>query len=156
MKLAPGKGRLLTPRTVLLGLSFAAMVVCTIGGSAHYRKSPWGDLWQPIGWLLSMFFLLLAFLPDLRDMATSKSLVNPKAAFFLFWILFFVVSHLWNFSTAPWNGDSLFDESGNDLGYLKTNVISHPYQAAWFHPPDYFPRNAVSLLRLGISQAIRF
>jgi DNA-binding beta-propeller fold protein YncE len=81
-----------------------------------------------------MFFLLCAFLVDPRGLATGfKSLVKPKTAFFLFWILFFVVSHLWNFGTAPWNGDALFDESGNDLGYLKSNVIGHPYQAAWFH-----------------------
>ncbi len=81
-----------------------------------------------------MFFLLCAFLPAARGLATGfRSLIKPKTAFFLFWILFFVVSHLWNFRTAPWNGDALFDESGNDLGYLKSNVISHPYQAAWFH-----------------------
>jgi DNA-binding beta-propeller fold protein YncE len=81
-----------------------------------------------------MFFLLCAFLPDLRGVATGfKSLVKPKTAFFLFWILFFVVSHLWNFRTAPWNGDALFDESANDLGYLKSHIIGHPYQAAWYH-----------------------
>jgi hypothetical protein len=60
-------------------------------------------------------------------------LIKPKTAFFLFWILFFVVSHLWNFRTAPWNGNGLFDESANDLGYLQTNIIGHPYQAAWYH-----------------------
>jgi DNA-binding beta-propeller fold protein YncE len=49
--------------------------------------------------------------------------------------LFFVVSHLWNFRTAPWNGGALFDESGWDLWYLKTYVIGHPYQAAWLHFP---------------------
>ena len=81
-----------------------------------------------------MLFLLLAFLPHPRELATGiETLITPKTAFFLFWILFFVVSHLWNFRTAPWNGDALFDESGNDLGYLKSNVIGHPYQAAWFH-----------------------
>src|SRR6266550_782656 len=81
-----------------------------------------------------MLFLLCAFLPDPGSLATGfKSLIKPKTAFFLFWILFFVVSHLWNFRTAPWNGDALFDESANDLGYLKSNVIGHPYQAAWFH-----------------------
>jgi len=81
-----------------------------------------------------MFFLLCAFLPAPRGLAAGfRSLISPKTAFFLFWILFFVVSHLWNFRTAPWNGDGLFDESGNDLGYLKSNVIGHPYQAAWFH-----------------------
>jgi DNA-binding beta-propeller fold protein YncE len=79
-----------------------------------------------------MFFLLCAFLPDPRGLATGfKSLIKPKTAFFLFWILFFVVSHLWNFRTAAWNGDGLFDESGNDLRYLKSHIIGHPYQAAW-------------------------
>ena len=134
MKLALGKSQLLTPRIVLLGLSIISLVICVIGGTAHYRKFAWGDPWQPIGWLLSMFFLLCAFLPDSRGLATGfKSLVKPKTAFFLFWILFFVVSHLWNFRTAPWNGDGLFDESGNDLGYLKSNIIGHPYQASWYH-----------------------
>src|SRR5436190_19933227 len=134
MDLSQRKSRLLTSRVLLLGFSVISLVICAWAGAAHYRKLAWGDPWQPIGWLLSMFFLLCAFLPDPRGLATGfKSLVKPKTAFFLFWILFFVVSHLWNFQTAPWNGDGLFDESGNDLGYLKSNVIGHPYQASWFH-----------------------
>jgi DNA-binding beta-propeller fold protein YncE len=134
MALFQRKSGLLTPRILLLGFSLISLVICAGAAAAHYRKLAWGDPWQPIGWLLSMFFLLCAFLPDLRNLATGfKSLVKPKTAFFLLWILFFVVSHLWNFRTAPWNGDALFDESANDLGYLKSNVIGHPYQAAWFH-----------------------
>jgi sugar lactone lactonase YvrE len=134
MKLALGKSQLLTPRIVLLGLSIISLVICAWAGAAHYRKLAWGDPCQPIGWLLSMFFLFCAFLPAPGGLATGfKSLLKPKTAFFLFCILFFVVSHLWNFRTAPWNGDALFDESGNDLRYLKSHVIGHPYQAAWFH-----------------------
>ena len=134
MQLAQRKSALPPARILLLGLSLVSLVVCAVGGTAHYRRAAWGDPWQPIGWLLGMFFFLLAFLPDTRGLATGfKSLIKLKTAFFLFWILFFVVSHLWNFRTAPWNGDALFDESGNDLGYLKSNVIGHPYQAAWFH-----------------------
>jgi hypothetical protein len=146
------KSRFLTPRILFLGLSLIAMVICAVGATAHYRKLAWGDPWQPIGWLLSMFFLLCAFLPDSRGLATGfRSLIKSKTAFFLFWILFFVISHLWNLRSAPWNGDALFDEPGNDLGYLKSNVIiSHPYQAAWF-PWRYFTRNPVSLLCVGFS-----
>ena len=81
-----------------------------------------------------MLFLILAFLPGSRQVGAGlKTFIKPKTAFFLFWIVFFVVSHLWNFRVAPWNGDALFDESGNDLGYLKSYVIGHPYQAAWYH-----------------------
>jgi sugar lactone lactonase YvrE len=121
-------------RILLLGLSFVSLAVCAWGGAAHYRNAPWGDPWQPVGWLLSMGFLLVAFLPSPHHWATGfKSLIKPKTAFFLLWILFFVVSHLWNFRTAPWNGDALFDESGWDLWYLKSYVIGHPYQASWLH-----------------------
>jgi sugar lactone lactonase YvrE len=128
------KSKLSIPRILLFGLSLVSLVICAVGAAAHYRKAPWGDPWQPMGWLLSMLFLLCAFLPDPRGLATGfRSLIKPKTAFFLFWILFFVVLHLWNFRTAPWNGDGLFDESANDLGYLKTHIIGHPYQAAWFH-----------------------
>src|SRR5213080_456228 len=134
MDLSQRKSRLLTPRVLLLCFSLISLVICAWAAAAHYRKLAWGDPWQPIGWLLSMFFLLCAFLPDPRGLATGfKSLIKLKTAFFLFWILFFVISHLWNFRTAPWNGDALFDESGWDLWYLKTYVSGHPYQAAWFH-----------------------
>ena len=123
-------------RSLFLGLSVVALAVCLAGGIAHYRKATWGDPWQPIGWLLSMLFLLAAFAASLRELVGRlKFLANPKAAFFLFWILFFVISHLWNFRTSPWNGNALFDESGWDLWFLKSYVIGHPYQAAWFHPP---------------------
>ena len=134
--MAHGKSRLFTTRILLLALSVISLVICVVGATAHYRKASWGDPWQPIGWLLSMVFLLAAFTASPRELTGRfKSLANPKAAFFLFWIVFFVVSHLWNFRTAPWNGDALFDESGWDLWYLKTYVIGHPYQPAWFHAP---------------------
>ena len=81
-----------------------------------------------------MFFLVLAFVPGPHALPRNlKGLITLKTAFFLFWVAFFIVSHLWNFRTAPWNGDSLFDESANDLWYLKSHIIGHPYQAAWFH-----------------------
>ena len=134
MNLAPKKDGLPILRILFLGLSLVSLSVCAFGAAAHYLKWAWGSPWQPIGWLLSMLFLLLAFLPQPHELTHGlKSLIHAKTAFFLFWILFFVVSHLWNFRTAPWNGDALFDESGNDLGYLKSYVIGHPYQAAWFN-----------------------
>jgi hypothetical protein len=133
MELVQRRG-LPTLRILFLGLSLVSLAACAFGAAAHYLNWAWGNLWQPIGWLLSMLFLLLALLPHLRELtAALKSLIHIKTVFFLFWILVFVVSHLWNFSTAPWNGNGLFDESGNDLGYLKSYVIGHPYQAAWFH-----------------------
>ena len=82
-----------------------------------------------------MVFLLFAFWPGPSELrANFKSVIKPKTAFFVFWILFFVVAHLWNLRTAPWNGDGLFEDAAVDLLYLKTHVASRPFQAAWFHP----------------------
>ena len=84
-----------------------------------------------------MLLLLLAFAPTPGNAGKllRASLNWKKTAFFAFWILVFVISHLWNFRTAPWNGNALFDESGWDLYFLKHYVIGRPFQAAWFHPP---------------------
>jgi hypothetical protein len=134
--LSQKKARFLTPRILLLGFSFVSLVICVLSGTAHYRKAGWGGSWHPIGWLLSMAFLMFAFLPGHRDLtAGAKSLIKPKTVFFVFWILFFVVAHLWNFRTAPWNGDGIFDDAADDLLFLKTHATGRPFQAAWFQ--DY-------------------
>jgi hypothetical protein len=113
-------------------------LICVLSGVAHYRKAGWGESWHPIGWLLSMAFLVSALLPGQRDLTAGfKSLVKPKTGFFLFWLLFFVISHLWHFRTAPWNGNGLFEDSAVDLLYLKTYVMGHPFQSAWFHPSPF-------------------
>lgn len=69
------KARFLISRILLLGLSFVSLVICLLSGVAHYRKAGWGDSWHPIGWLLSMAFLVFAFLPGQRDLTAGfKSL----------------------------------------------------------------------------------
>jgi DNA-binding beta-propeller fold protein YncE len=136
MELSQKERRFYVTKIVLLGLSFVSLIICTVGGTAHYLKWGWGNYAQPIGWLLAMLFLLLALAPQPQQMpGRLKSLINPRTVLFLFWVTVFVVSHLWNFKTAPWNGNGLFDESGWDLWFLKSYVIGHPYQAAWFHSP---------------------
>jgi hypothetical protein len=123
-------------QTWFLGLSIISLVLCGAGGILHYSKWAWGNPWQVVGWILSILFLLLAFSPQPKEVVTRiRASFNWKTLFFLFWILVFTASRLWNFRTAPWNGDGLFDESGWDLYFLKDFVIGHPYQAAWFHAP---------------------
>ena len=131
-------------RLLFFSLSLVSLVLCALGATAHYLKWALGNPWQLVGWLLSMVFLLLAFLPGPSELgANFKSVIKPKTAFFVFWILFFVIAHLWNFRTAPWNGDGIFDDSAVDLSYLKTTVTSQPFQAAWFHPYGFIARETL-------------
>src|SRR5438128_7165123 len=134
MDLSQWKSKLSIPRILLFSLSVVSLVVCAWAGTAHYLKWAWENPWQLVGWLLSMVFLLIAFLPGPSELrANFKSVIKPKTAFFVFWVLFFVVAHLWDFRTAPWNGDGLFEDASVDLLFLKTHVTSRPFQAAWFH-----------------------
>lgn len=122
-------------RRVFLVLAGISVVAGATGATLHYLKRVPGNAAHPTGWLLGMFFLLCAFLPDRRALAAAfRSLTKSKIAFFLFWTLFFVISHLWNFRTAPWNGNALFDESGWDLYFLKDRIMGHPFQPVW---PDH-------------------
>ena len=120
-------------RLLFLSLSAVSLVLCALGATAHYLKWAFGNPWQLVGWLLSMAFLLLAFLPGPGELRTNfKSVIKPKTAFFVFWILFFVVAHLWNFRTAPWNGDGIFDDAAQEVLLVKTHTTGRPFQAAWF------------------------
>jgi len=122
MDLAPTKDGLPKLRILFLGFSLASLAVCAFGAAAHYLKWAWRTRGSRLV-AASMFFLLCAFLPDPRDLATGfKSLIKPKTAFFLFWILFFVVSH--SGISGPRRGTEthFLTESGNDLGYLKVTL----------------------------------
>ncbi len=135
MGLSQWKSRLSIAKILLFSLSVVSLLIGAAGATSHYLRWSWGNRAHPIGWLLSMLFLLVAFAPSPRESARwLKSLIRPRTAFFLFWILFFIVSHLWNFRTAPWNGNALFDESGWDLYFLKSHIMGHPFQPVW---PDH-------------------
>jgi hypothetical protein len=123
-------------RALFLGLSVISLAACAVGATLHYLKRVWGNSAHPVGWLLGMLFVVLAFSPRPRQIAAGlRSSLNPKTAFFVFWILFFTAAHVWHFSRAPWNGNGLFDESGWDLWFLKSYVMGQPFQPAWFHSP---------------------
>jgi hypothetical protein len=120
-------------KLLFLSLSVVSLVLCALGATAHYLKWAFGNPWQLVGWLLSMLFLLLAFFPGPSELkANFKSVIKPKTVFFVFWILFFVVAHLWSLRTAPWNGDGIFDDAAQDLLLVKTHGIGRSFQAAWF------------------------
>ena len=78
-------------RLFFLSLSVVSLVLCALRSTAPYLKLAWGNPRQPAGCLLGMFFLLLAFAPQLRQFAsTLNSLITPRAAFIAVWLLLFV------------------------------------------------------------------
>src|SRR5947207_5001409 len=79
------------PRILFLGLSFVSLAICAYCAASHYLKWNWGNPGQPIGWLLSMLFLLLAFSPRTQQVAAGlQSFVQPNTAYFVLWFISFL------------------------------------------------------------------
>jgi hypothetical protein len=67
------KGRPCVLRASVLSFSVVSWAVCALSAAAHYLKWASGNPWQLLGWLFSMFFLLLAYARQPRDRHWLKS-----------------------------------------------------------------------------------
>ncbi len=112
---------------VISGLS------CLIATNFHYTNQYPGNPVTWIGWILSMVFLLFAFFPTSQDIKSwLLSLKSLPCLIFVLLAGFFVISHLWNFETAPWNENGVFDDAAWDIYFAKKYISSDaPFQAAY-------------------------
>jgi hypothetical protein len=71
MNSSRAKGRPCVLRASVLSFSVVSWAVCALSAAAHYLKWASGNPWQLLGWLFSMFFLLLAYARQPRVIATG-------------------------------------------------------------------------------------
>ncbi len=123
-------------------LAVLSAFVCIIASVVYYEDSSNYTRLTWIGWVLTMIFLFFAFFPFkyLKIKIKSVKNINFKTiyvglAFFGLLSILFFVSHLWNFSTAPWNKNGLFDDASWDIYFAKSYLLGgKPFQAAVFLP----------------------
>lgn len=109
-------------------------LACLVATSLHYTRKYPGN---PITWLAflwSLFFLLATYFPTRREIEDwAAAIWDDKRFLRVFGVLalVFIVSHIWNFKTAPWNQNGLFDDAAWDIYFAKKYVFTHePFQAA--------------------------
>ncbi len=95
--------------------------------------------WTWLGWALGMGLFILAFLVrrEAREPLSAAAIIERRWlwAVGLGLTVLFVGTHLWNYPTAPWNHNGLFDDAGWDLHFLKSIIWGgHPFQAAVYVP----------------------
>jgi len=61
----------------------------------------------------------------------------------VFVTILYWVSHLWNFSGAPWNQNGLFDDAAWDIYFAKLHAFHGPFQAAFFDTVGNISREMV-------------
>ena len=123
-------------RRTLFGLFAVSAIGCAIATILHFNHKYPGNPFLWAAWVLSIIFLLATYFPESRDLKQwALSLRSQDKLFlpvFAGLALFFVVCHIWNFKTAPWNQNGLFDDAAWDIYFAKNHVFTHePFQAAY-------------------------
>jgi hypothetical protein len=129
--------RLNPARTAAMVLAGISGLVCGISTAYHYTSQYYGNPVSWISWLTGMLFLLAAFFPAavFRTSLPEKiARMNRKDFFFFSGLSLFVIGlYFFNFRTAPWNQNGLFDDAAWDLYFMKRYIFSGvPFQAAFF------------------------
>ena len=132
-------------RRTFFGLFAVSAVVCAVATVLHYTHKYPGNSFTWAAWLLSIIFLLATYFPEMGEVKEwASSLRSGDRLFlpvFVGLALVFVVSHIWNFKTAPWNQNGLFDDAAWDIYFAKKYVFTHePFQAAY---PDGIAREVI-------------
>lgn len=109
-------------------------VACAIATSLHYSRKYYGNSVTWVAFLWSLFFLVATYFPsrrEIRDWAVAVWEDKRFLRVFGILALVFIVSHIWNFKTAPWNQNGLFDDAAWDIYFAKKYAYTHePFQAA--------------------------
>jgi hypothetical protein len=136
-----GKDKL---RRVFFVLFVLSAIVCVVATSWHYTRKYPGNPGTWLAWLLSLAFLLATYIPARAEVKEwAWEFWDDKAFVRVFAVLavIFIVSHAWNFQTAPWNQNGLFDDAAWDIYFAKKYIFTHePFQAAF---PDGIAREVV-------------
>ena len=87
-----------------------------------------------VGWIISILFMLIAFAPKLSFIKFKlKSYIDFGTLIFIILGLFFLISHLWNFKTAPWNQNGVFDDASWEIYFAKGYIFTgKAFQPAYF------------------------
>src|SRR5947209_20513826 len=131
-------------RRAFFVLFVVSSIACVVTTSLHYTGKYPGNPGTWLGWLLSLGFLLATYIPPQRGIKEWATEVWEDKVFvrvFLGLGLLFLISHVWNFKTAPWNQNGLFDDAAWDIYFAKKYIFTHePFQAAF---PDGIAREVV-------------
>ena len=122
IKLLYFKKGLTHPRSFILALFFS--FVSSLFSIFHYSEIFYGNKLTWIAWVLAIIFLIHSFFPKEFSFRSFCLSINKKVALLLlFVIILYFSTYLWNFSTAPWNQNGLFDDAAWDIYFAKNHGV---------------------------------
>lgn len=132
------------PRTSALFISLLFFGLSLLFSTLHYTGDWYGNPLSLITWLFAVGFLIYSFVPP--NFSLKKYVIHIRRVdlfIALFIVMLYCVTHLWNFSSAPWNQNGLFDDAAWDIYFAKNHSFNGPFQSAFFDEIGYISREVV-------------
>lgn len=124
--------------------SIVFLLLSWVFSSFHYVNIYYGNNLSWINWVIAVTTLLYSSLPrDLSFKNFLKQVKKSEVLIVVFIIILYWLTHLWNFSTAPWNQNGLFDDAAWDIYFAKNYAFKTPFQAAFFDEVGLISREVV-------------
>ncbi len=119
---------------IILALSIISALVCGVSSVLHYRGVSFADCVAWISWLAAMLLFAGAYLyPHAAGLLGLNKIRLRNITLFTLLCAVFFITHLWNFDTAPWNMNGLFDDAAWNIYYAGRYIFSgQPFQAAFY------------------------
>ncbi len=115
-------------RRLFFGLFIVSAIACVVATCLHYTRTFPGNNLTWLAWLASLVFLLATYCPNWPEIKQWAAAMWEDKSFvvvFVILALVFLVSHVWNFKTAPWNQNGLFDDAAWDIYFAKQHIFTH-------------------------------
>jgi len=128
-----------------LPVSMVLLLLSWAFSSLYYKGLYPGNNLSWIGWALALVTFFYAFLPSgVSFKKLFKEIKREDVFIAVFIVVIYFASHLWNFSSAPWNQNGLFDDAAWDIYFAKNQVFSGvPFQPAFFDSVGLISREVV-------------
>lgn len=127
----------------LFTVSFVFFIIFAFFQILHYTDFYYENNLSWIVWILSVGFFSYSFFLPSFSLHTFFKCHKKELFLLLFATLLYWISHLWNFQTAPWSQNGLFDDAAWDIYFAKNHVLTGPIQPAFFDEVGYISREVV-------------
>jgi len=121
-------------RYIFIAVSVISALCCIVSSASHYNGRYYGNNVTWISFITGIIALLIAFFPfnGLKNKNKNRYVFSKLSVIVIVILsLFFILSHLWNFKTAPWNQNGLFDDAAWNVYFTQSYVMEgQPFQGA--------------------------
>ena len=123
-------------------LAMLSWIGCVTVTAAHYSGWYVGNAWMWILWIVSS--ALSFYSAAGKKIRIRHPLIQRRSLVISILVsLLFLVTHIWNWSHAPWNIYGLFDDAAWDIYFANIHIGHAPFQAAFFDTVGYITRETV-------------